>query len=173
MCFIAQTAQNNLDSNTLTFLQIISCSISIVYLLYNNLNLGDFKCPRPCTCCNAPAWKVFKTQVEEFIFLKCIKTIFGQTLNPADLLSTRGSDHGSSALSPRRADSCEVAAVSERRPELLRPPPGSGSQEAAGQLERRRHAGPSGQVSAQRGDCLFRNDRFIYDGSSLEIFSTF
>lgn len=87
--------------------------------------------------------------------------IFGETLNPADLLSTRGSDHGGGALSPRRADSGEVAAVCERRPEPLRPPPGSGSQEAAGQVERRRHAGPAAQVSAQRGGCLFRHEIYL------------
>lgn len=101
--------------------------------------------------------------------MESVKDIFGETLNPADLSSTRGSDHGGGALSPRRADSGEVAAVSERRPEQLRPSPGSGSQEAAGQLERRRHTGPTGQVSAQRGDI----DRLIHDGDSLEIFSTF
>lgn len=59
----------------------------------------------------------------------------------------RGSEHGGGADEQQRVDHSEVSVVSERRPASLRPSPLTGSQEAAGQLERRRHARTAHQVS--------------------------
>lgn len=79
-----------------------------------------------------------------------MKTFLLQELNHINkvvlCVPVRGSEHGGGADRRQRVDSCQVSVVSERRPESLRPRSLSGSQKAAGQLERRRHARPAHQV---------------------------
>lgn len=82
-----------------------------------------------------------------------MKTILDYFIKLCLSVSVRGSEHGGAAHRQPCVDSCEVSVVSERRPESLRPPPLSGSQKAAGELERRRHARPARQVHLRQIYC--------------------